>query len=221
MFCKKNNGIVKSNELYLVNGKLTRKFKKLLGTECCNTNIYGLDFADWVDSEFYSAWGRRSSWFEEVPMDESFSVESNDYCIVPAGTLYKPCESIIDYLIVDEAQDFNATQYCLRFIPKVGKSISLLGDSNQKMISSGNSIQQLRQSFPNYKIFNLRYNYRLPKTIAKVAQKIIGTDIDLLIDNKKNGGNSDYPYFPKPIVKRWNYCVMLCSHSRGFSLIMI
>ena len=124
--------------------------------------------------------------------------------MVPSGTIYKPVESTIDYLIVDEAQDFNVNDYNSKFIPKVNKTISLFGDSNQKMLSNGNSIQQLQLAFPNYKKFDLKYNYRLPKAIAKVAQMIAETDLDLLSDNLKAGGNSDFPNFPKPIIKKCN-----------------
>lgn len=184
--------------IYLVNGNVVRKFEKTNR----ETGSFGLDFADRVDARFYNAWGRRSSWFKEVAMDNHFSITNSKYCLVPSGTLYKPCEAIIDYLVVDEAQDFNFTDYRNRFIPKVGKSISLLGDSNQKMISTGSSIKELRNSFPNYKPFDLKYNYRLPKAIAKVAQKIAQPEIDLQTNNMKNGGDSDFPTYPKPIIKK-------------------
>ena len=190
--------IVKPSPIYLVNGNVVRKFEKANR----ETGSFGLDFADWVDASYYSVWGRRSSWFKEVAMDKKFSITNSNYCLVPSGTLYKPCEAIIDYLIVDEAQDFNFTDYLNRFIPKVGKSISLLGDSNQKMISTGSSIKELRNNFPNYKPFDLKYNYRLPKAIAKVAQKIALPEIDLITNNLKNGGDSDFPTYPKPMIKK-------------------
>ena len=164
--------------------------------------MFGLDFADWVDDVYYQKWGRRTSKFCEVEMDNKFTVSSDDYCLVPSGTLYKPCEDVIDYLIIDEAQDFSIDNYINSFIPKASKSISLLGDSNQKIISTGSSIQELKNHFPNYKPFNLRYNYRLPKAIARVAQKITIAEEDLITNNLKNGGDSDYPTFPKPIIKQ-------------------
>jgi len=199
VYCVKQGTVrVQPSPIYLVNGNVVRKFEKANR----ETGSFGLDFADWVDARFYNAWGRRSSWFKEVVMDNQFSITSSKYCLVPSGTLYKPCESIIDYLVVDEAQDFNVTDYRNRFIPKVSKSISLLGDSNQKMISTGSSIKELRNSFPNYKPFDLKYNYRLPKAIAKIAQKIAQPEIDLLTNNMKNGGDSDFPTYPKPTIKK-------------------
>ena len=199
VYCVKQGTVrVQPSPIYLVNGNVVRKFEKANR----ETGSFGLDFADWVDARFYNAWGRRSSWFKEVVMDNQFSITNSKYCLVPSGTLYKPCESIIDYLVVDEAQDFNVTDYRNRFIPKVSKSISLLGDSNQKMISTGSSIKELRNSFPNFKPFDLKYNYRLPKAIAKVAQKIAQPEIDLLTNNMKNGGDSDFPTYPKPTIKK-------------------
>lgn len=199
VYCVKQGTVrVQPSPIYLVNGNVVRKFEKANR----ETGSFGLDFADWVDARFYNAWGRRSSWFKEVVMDNHFSITNSKYCLVPSGTLYKPCESTIDYLVVDEAQDFNVTDYRNRFIPKVSKSISLLGDSNQKMISTGSSIKELRNSFPNYKPFDLKYNYRLPKAIAKVAQKIAQPEIDLLTNNMKNGGDSDFPTYPKPTIKK-------------------
>ena len=202
VYCVKQDvgGIVKvlPSPIFLVNGNVVRKFEKV------NREIgsFGLDFADWVDYSYYNTWGRRSSWFKEVAMDYQFSITNSKDCLVPGGTLYKPCEAIIDYLIIDEAQDFNVTDYRDIFIPKVGKSISLLGDSNQKMISTGSSINELRRNFPSYKPFDLKYNYRLPKAIARVAQKIVQPEIDLLTNNMKNGGDSDFPTYPKPMIKK-------------------
>lgn len=205
--CKSSDGTIvmktivdDKTMLYLVTGNNVRKFN---AHNTGSKGSFGLDFADWVEDAFYCSWGRRASWFEEVPMDSDFSVSKTDkYCLVPSGTLYKPIEENIDYLIVDEAQDFNVSDYKTHFIPIANKSISLLGDSNQKMISKGDSMQQLHASFPDFKNFTLKYNYRLPKAIAKVAQKIAETEIDLLSDNLKAGGNSDYPNFPKPIIKK-------------------
>lgn len=192
--------------IYLVNGKEIKKFKldfkeyQPAYDKCKNHR--GIDFADWVPNTFYNAWHRRTSWFLEVPMDNLFSPADSKYCLVPSGTLYKPEEAIIDYLIVDEAQDFNVSNYRNDFLPKVGKSISLLGDSSQQMNINGSSISILAANFPNFKHFNLKYNYRLPKSVARVSQKIAGPGVDLITDNLKNGGDSDFPSFPKPIIKK-------------------
>lgn len=198
VYCVNRRVGIDPSILYLVNGNSVRKFERTNRDVGC----FGLDFADWVPSIFYNAWHRRLSWFKEIPMDRPFILTDSRYRLIPSGTLYKPCEPIIDYLIVDEAQDFSVSDYRNKFVPKVGKSMSLLGDSNQKMISTGSSINALRLNFPGYKPFDLKYNYRLPKAIARVAQKIAQPEIDLLTNNMKNGGDSDFPTYPKPMIKK-------------------
>ena len=193
--------------IYLVNGNWTRKFELVLRghrrfSETDSEILFGLDFADWAPHTFWRAWDRRKSWFKEVSMDSFFAVSNPKYCLIPGGTIYKPCEDIIDYMIVDEAQDFKDLYIKNAFVPKIGKSISLFGDSNQKMNSFGSSIDEIRRTFPTFKFHDLKYNYRLPKSIAKVAQKIAQPEIDLLTNNMKNGGDSDFPTFPKPIIKK-------------------
>lgn len=193
--------------LYLVVNDKVRKFhfvsRETPDYEMKKKSCYGLDFANWVDDAYYRAWNRRWSYFEEVDNDDDFDI-SNDskYGIIPSGTLYKPKEDKIDYLIVDEAQDFNISDYVNRILPFVRKSMTLLGDTNQKLIKNGSGIDVLRRHFSDYKPFDLYYNYRLPKAIAKVAQKIVKDDTDLIISNMKDGGASDYPFYPKPIIKK-------------------
>lgn len=187
--------------LFLVNDMNTRMFKR------CEQKVstsYGIDFTDWVDDKFYRAFGRRTSWFNEVDLDEEFSVtDIEHYELIPSGTMYKQCENIIDYLIIDEAQDFNIDDYKNIIAPKAGKSLSLFGDSAQQMNSKGSNIEDIANAL-DFDRLSLDYNYRLPKSIAKVAQQIQNTNIDLMTNNKKDGGNSDFPNYPKPIIAKYN-----------------
>lgn len=188
------------NTLYLVNDLSVRKFER---TEKDKTT-YGIDFADWVDYKFYSAFGRRVSWFREIPYTSGFSVTNTEkFELIPSGTMYKQSEDRIDYLIIDEAQDFNVSDYQSRMIAHRGKSLSLFGDSVQQMNFNGSSIDEIAKTL-GYKRFSLDYNYRLPKTIAKVAQQIQSVKVDLMTNNMKDGGNSDYPNYPKPIITKYS-----------------
>lgn len=188
------------NHLYLVNDMEVRMFSR-----CDKDSIaYGLDFADWVADKFYYAFGRRTSWFHEVANDGKFSVtDTEHYELIPSGTMYKQSEDIIDYLIIDEAQDFNISEYKSRIAPKAGKSLSLFGDSAQQMNANGSNIEDIAIAL-DFDRLSLDYNYRLPKAIAKVAQQIQNTVVDLMTNNKKDGGNSDYPNYPKPIIAKYN-----------------
>lgn len=188
------------NHLYLVNDMEVRKFER-----CAKTpRAYGLDFADWVAYKFYSAFGRRTSWFCEIANDAKFNVTDTDnYELIPSGTMYKQSEDVIDYLIIDEAQDFNISDYKLCIAPKAGVSLSLFGDSAQQMNRNGSNIEDIAIAL-DYDILSLDYNYRLPKSIAKVAQQISNIGVDLITNNKKDGGNSDYPNYPKPVIAKYN-----------------
>lgn len=188
------------NILYLVNDLDIRKFVR---SEKSPTS-YGIDFADWVDDRFYYAFGRRVSWFKETTYTSGFDVTNTErFELIPSGTMYKQSEDVIDYLIIDEAQDFNIIDYNSKIIPHKGKSLSLFGDSVQQMNYKGSSIDEIA-SVLNYKRFTLEYNYRLPKSIAKVAQQLQDIKIDLLTNNLKDGGNSDYPNYPKPTITKYS-----------------
>ena len=188
------------NYLYLVNDMDVRKFERCEK----NSNAYGLDFADWVAYKFYKAFKRRTSWFREITNDAQFNVaNTEDYELIPSGTMYRQSEDVIDYLIIDEAQDFNISDYKLRIVPKVGTSLSLFGDSAQQMNIKGSNIEDIAIAL-DYDRLSLDYNYRLPKSIAKVVQQIHNIDVDLMSNNKKDGGNSDYPNYPKPIIAKYN-----------------
>lgn len=201
VYCQKNpqTGIIMRDVLFLVNDMDVRKFIRADRT----ADTYGVDFADWVDGKFYYAFGRRTSWFEEVTMDTDFTVTDTDnYELIPSGTMYKQTEEKIDYLIVDEAQDFNITDYQSKIKPKVGKSLSLFGDSAQQMNKNGSKIEDIAIAL-DYDRLSLDYNYRLPKSIAKVAQQIQSSNVDLISNNRKDGGNSDYPNYPKPVIAKF------------------
>lgn len=163
-----------------------------------------IDFDDWVKDEFYYTYYRRARWFKQIHL-QNFNFDQNDekFVFIPAGYIFK-AKGEVNYVIVDEGQDFSLSNYSQQFIPQAKKSISIFGDTNQKIYKDRNcNIEDIANNF-KYPMLNLNYNYRVPKTIARVAQNISIPHLDLLINNKKNNGNSDYPSFPKPIIKKCN-----------------
>ena len=163
-----------------------------------------IDFDDWVEDRFYYTFYRRARWFKQIHL-QNFNFDQNDenFVFIPAGYIFK-AKGEVNYVIVDEGQDFSLSNYSQQFIPQAKKSISIFGDTNQKIYKDRNcNIEDVAKNF-NYPMLNLNYNYRVPKTIARVAQNIPIPHLDLLINNKKNNGNSDYPSFPKPIIKKCN-----------------
>ncbi|MDR2065282.1 MAG: ATP-binding domain-containing protein [Prevotellaceae bacterium] len=163
-----------------------------------------VDFDDWVHNRFYYNFYRRRHWFKEVEFTNfKLDPDADDIVFIPGGFLFKD-KGIVNYLIIDEGQDFSLSNYRETFIPAAQKSVSIFGDTNQRIYKDRFCNLEEVAAFFQYPLLNLQYNYRIPKTIAKVAQKIIQPNIDLLSNNRKNNGNSDYPFFPKPVIKKCN-----------------
>lgn len=192
--------------LYLIQNGSAQKFKLTQYNDSRKHELVSIDFGDWVDDKFYYAFNRRAKWFESVPLNKDFDVNNDKYELIPSGTLFKKSDDKIDYIIIDEAQDFDVSDYEKQFIPKADKSLTLLGDSAQKIYSNrGASIDTLYENL-KFKRFFLKYNYRLPVAIAKVAQDIVEPSLDLITDNRKDGGNgnSDFPNYPKPVISKYS-----------------
>ncbi|MDL2314698.1 ATP-binding domain-containing protein [Bacteroidales bacterium OttesenSCG-928-C19] len=161
-----------------------------------------IDFDEWVDNRFYRTFFRRERWFREIQLSD-FQFNSNDerFVFIPSAFLFKD-KGIVNYLIIDEGQDFSIMDYQNNFISKTNNAITIFGDNSQQLYEKrGTNIDTIVDAF-KYPLLNLNYNYRIPKTIARVAQTIPIPKIDLLTNNRKNNGNSDYPSFPKPIIKK-------------------
>lgn len=89
-----------------------------------------------------------------------------------------------DYIIVDEAQDFSKEDINL-FMSKANKALLLYGDSAQqlyKFIKNKQtvSMEDIHQ-ITGYPEEQLVFNHRLPKKIARVAEKVISIK-DSLVD---------------------------------------
>jgi superfamily I DNA/RNA helicase len=87
-----------------------------------------------------------------------------------------------DYIIVDEAQDFSEKDIEL-FLSRAKKALILYGDSAQQIYNFKEpkplSIEEItvKTRFPSEQLV---YNHRLPKKIARLAQKI--SDVDDILE---------------------------------------
>lgn len=179
-------------------------FQKYRVKPITNPVEVSVDFDEWVENKFYYTFYRRARWFKEVQL-ENFQLNLDDekFVFIPSGFIFKD-KGIVNYLIIDEGQDFSIEDYKKNFISQAKKSTTIFGDTSQQIYKQrGTTIDNIRNEF-SYPLKNLDFNYRIPKTIARIAQKIPIPNLDLLRQNKKNNGNSDYPSFPKPIIKKCN-----------------
>lgn len=208
LFCLKGNNNYGLNKdvLILKNGTQIQYFVSCSEDDTTTSLKVSIDFDDWVEDRFYYTFYRRARWFKEVDIPVNLNFDQNDenkFVFIPAGYLFK-AKGEVNYVIVDEGQDFTLSNYSQNFIPQAKKSITIFGDTNQKIYSDRNcNIEDIATQF-KFPMLNLNFNYRVPKTIAKIAQKIPIPNLDLISQNRKNNGNSDYPSFPKPIIKKCN-----------------
>lgn len=180
----------------------SKKFMTYTSRTVNNPLEVSIDFDDWVENRFYYTFSRRSRWFMQIELiNFQFTPNTNNFIFIPSGFLFKD-KGIVNYLIIDEGQDFSVSDYQQNFISQAKKAITILGDTNQQLYKQrGTSIDNIANHF-RFPMLNLNFNYRIPKAIAKVAQKIPVPHLDLLSNNRKNNGNSDFPAFPKPIIKK-------------------
>ncbi len=86
--------------------------------------------------------------------------------------------SRFDYIMVDEYQDTNLSQYLiLRKLSQFHKNICVVGDDSQSIYAfRGAKIENIlnfRKDYPECKIFRLEQNYRSTQTIVDAANSVI------------------------------------------------
>jgi DNA helicase-2/ATP-dependent DNA helicase PcrA len=112
-----------------------------------------------------------------------------------ASTLAK-WQSRLPFVLVDEWQDTNKTQYKLtKQIVGNNKNLTAVGDAAQSIYSwrgaDYRNINYLSKDYPNIKVINLEQNYRSTKNILTAANSVISKNtkhpILKLWTNKKRG----------------------------------
>lgn len=160
-----------------------------------------IDYADFVPNKIYYSFYRREKWFEKIQTGSTVNLaNSNQFELITTANLYRK-KIPVDFMIIDEAQDF-ALSDIGRFKNDTLKSMVLFGDSVQQVYTDrGVSIDRIVQELqiPRYL---LTYNYRMPKTVGKVAELLSEPKQNLVQFSRRNNGKSDYPDFPKPIIKK-------------------
>jgi len=90
----------------------------------------------------------------------------------------KKYQSQFDYIMVDEYQDTNYSQYLIiKKLAEQHKNICVVGDDAQSIYSfRGAKIENIlnfRNDYPGYKMFKLEQNYRSSQNIVNAANSII------------------------------------------------
>jgi len=115
------------------------------------------------------------------------AVDFDDLILLPV-LLFQEHAEILDkwrnrirYLLVDEYQDTNLTQYELvkRLTGKLGR-FTVVGDDDQSIYAwrgaQPENLAQLQRDYPRLKVIKLEQNYRSTGRILKVANKLIANN---------------------------------------------
>ena len=88
-----------------------------------------------------------------------------------------------DYLLVDEYQDTNYSQYLIiKKLSEIHRNICVVGDDAQSIYSfRGARIENIlnfKNDYPDYRLFKLEQNYRSTQNIVKAANSVIKKNRD-------------------------------------------
>ncbi|WGL15164.1 DNA helicase Rep [Microbulbifer bruguierae] len=112
------------------------------------------------------------------------SVDFDDLIMIPVQLFDSDPELLhrwrkkIRYLLVDEYQDTNSSQYLLVKLLVGGRGgLTVVGDDDQSIYAwrgaRPENMSQLRQDYPNLRLIKLEQNYRSTSRILKVANHLI------------------------------------------------
>lgn len=115
------------------------------------------------------------------------AVDFDDLILLPVLLFQKDPEVLeqwrnrIRYLLVDEYQDTNRTQYeLLKLLTGSLGKFTVVGDDDQSIYAwrgaQPENLAQLRADFPHLKVIKLEQNYRSVGRILKVANRLIGNN---------------------------------------------
>ncbi len=115
------------------------------------------------------------------------AVDFDDLIMLPV-LLFRQQPQVLDqwrerihYLLVDEYQDTNASQYeLIKQLCAIRQKLTVVGDDDQSIYAwrgaRPENIRLLQQDFPSLKVIKLEQNYRSTSRILRVANAVIGNN---------------------------------------------
>lgn len=83
--------------VFIVQNGVIRQFEKVQSynqdkKEHPNDLLVSIDFADWVADTYYRNFGKRVSWFREIPVESGIDITDPEMVLIPSGTLFRKAE---------------------------------------------------------------------------------------------------------------------------------
>ena len=134
---------------------------------------------DHAAARMYGAYNHHLRTYNAVDFDDLIMLPVVLFRQHPA--VLEKWQNRIRYLLVDEYQDTNATQYELvKQLVGVRASLTAVGDDDQSIYSwrgaNPENLAQLNTDFPQLKVIKLEQNYRSSGRILKAANALIGNN---------------------------------------------
>ncbi len=153
-------------QAYKNNATAVENDRRVKKPEICN--IYAAYFQTCKDAGVMD--------FDDILLYMNLLMKSN-----PAAA--KEIASRFDYILVDEYQDTNFSQYLiLRALASENRNLCVVGDDSQSIYgfrgADIGNILNFRKQFPECKIFRLEQNYRSTKNIVEAANSVIAKNTD-------------------------------------------
>lgn len=115
------------------------------------------------------------------------AVDFDDLILIPVNLFQQHNEILarwqkkIRYLLVDEYQDTNSSQYLLvQLIVGDRNALTVVGDDDQSIYAwrgaRPENMSQLKQDYPHLKVIKLEQNYRSTSRILRVANQLIANN---------------------------------------------
>ncbi len=133
--------------------------------------------------------------FDDLLLKTVFLLRDHPEALSKYSSLYK-------YVLVDEYQDVNTSQYTLtKQLCSAHGNLTVVGDASQAIYSfrgaDFRNILNFKNDFPNASVFNLEQNYRSTQTILSAANAIISHNsshpvLNLWTKNSEGEGVSIY-----------------------------
>ncbi|MFT5221038.1 MAG: ATP-dependent DNA helicase Rep [Planctomycetota bacterium] len=104
----------------------------------------------------------------------------------------------IQYLLVDEYQDTNTSQYeLIKLLCGIRQKLTVVGDDDQSIYAwrgaKPENIQRLQQDFPSMEVIKLEQNYRSTSRILGAANQLIANNSHLFVKKLWSAsGSGDY-----------------------------
>lgn len=122
------------------------------------------------------------------------AVDFDDLILLPLEllrndlTIREKWQNKIQYLLVDEYQDTNTTQYELvRLLTGARAAFTVVGDNHQAIYAwrgaNQENLQKLQLDFPNLAVITLEQNYRSTGTILQAANHLISNNPEIYSKN--------------------------------------